>query len=148
MKDDTELNEIEEINEVDQTVDNEDDSVESVQQRDDQEQDTFDRPYVEKLRKESAGYRDRAKTAESRVKDLVSRLHHALVENDGRLADPNDLEMKDEYFENTQALTDEITELLERKPGLRSRKIMGDAGQGKRGDSANVPNLIDLIRNS
>jgi hypothetical protein len=52
---------------------------------------TFDRPYVETLRKESAGYRDRAKTAEARAEELAKRLHTSLVTATGKLADPSDL---------------------------------------------------------
>jgi hypothetical protein len=47
----------------------------------------FPREYVEKLRKESAGYRDKAKTGESRAEEPSKRLHAALVTATGRLAD-------------------------------------------------------------
>jgi phage terminase large subunit-like protein len=47
----------------------------------------FPREYVEKLRKESAGYRDKAKTGESGAEEPSKRLHAALVTATGRLAD-------------------------------------------------------------
>jgi hypothetical protein len=49
---------------------------------------TFSRTYVERLRRESAGYRERAQQADQRAQQL----HTALVEATGRLADPTDLE--------------------------------------------------------
>lgn len=106
----------------------------------DDEQDTFDRAYVEKLRKESAKYRDRAK----RTDELAHRLQVALVAADGRLADPEDLEYSDEYLDDPEALQDAITELIKRKPGLRSRKFHGDAGAGDRGSKHKAP--VDLLQ--
>lgn len=107
---------------------------------DEDEQDTFDRAYVEKLRKENAKYRDRAK----RTDELAHRLQTALVAADGRLADPEDLEYSDEYLDDPGALQDAITELIKRKPGLRSRKFHGDAGAGDRGSKHKAP--VDLLQ--
>lgn len=105
--------------------------------------DTFPRDYVEKLRRESAGYRERAK----RVDELERRLHAALVKADGRLADPADLEFNVEHLDDADALEAAITDLVDRKPGLRARKYGGDVGAGKRG-TANVKqvDLIELMR--
>jgi hypothetical protein len=49
--------------------------------------DMFPREYVEKIRKESAGYRDRAKTADARVDELTRALFTARVAATGKLAD-------------------------------------------------------------
>jgi hypothetical protein len=49
-----------------------------------EEGDTFPRSYVERLRRESAGYRERAQTADTYAK----RLHLELVRATGKLADP------------------------------------------------------------
>lgn len=105
--------------------------------------DTFPRDYVEKLRRESAGYRERAK----RVDELERRLHAALVKADGRLADPADLEFNVEHLDDPEALEAAITGLVERKPGLRARQYRGDVGAGKRGGSNVKPvDLIELMR--
>lgn len=105
--------------------------------------DTFPRDYVEKLRRESAGYRERAK----RVDELERRLHAALVKADGRLADPADLEFNVEHLDDAEALEAAITDLVERKPGLRARQYGGDVGAGKRGGSNVKPvDLIELMR--
>ncbi|CRZ17985.1 hypothetical protein [Mycolicibacterium neworleansense] len=91
---------------------------------------TFSREYVESLRQESAKYRDRAKGAD----DLRHRLHDALVNLDGRLADPTDLTYADEHLDG-DALADAITALIESKPHL-ARRPSGDVGQGVRSESA------------
>lgn len=88
--------------------------------------DTFPRSYVEKLRKEAAGHRDRAKRAD----DLAQRLHTALVDATGRLADPRDLPYDESHLEDAQALSEAIDGLLADKPHLASRKPMGSIGQG------------------
>lgn len=106
-------------------------------------QETFPRAYVEKLRKENAGYRDKAKRAD----DLAARLHTALVAADGRLADPEDLEYKPEHLDDSEALTAAISDLVARKPGLRAQQVGGDVGAGKRGAPATPPaDLISVIR--
>lgn len=104
--------------------------------------DTFGRAYVEKLRKESAGYRERAQRAD----DLAARLHTALVSATGRLADPTDLPFDAANLDDEQALTGAIDELLTRKPHLASRRPFGDVGQGNRGASSEPVNLADMLR--
>lgn len=104
--------------------------------------DTFSRAYVEKLRKESAGYRERARQAD----DYAQRLHTALVSATGRLADPTDLPFDAANLDDEQALTGAIDELLTRKPHLASRRPFGDVGQGNRGGVAEPVNLADMLR--
>lgn len=104
--------------------------------------DTFNRAYVEKLRKESAGYRERARQAD----DLAARLHTALVSATGRLADPTDLPFDAANLDDEQALSGAIDELLTRKPHLASRRPFGDVGQGNRGAAAEPVNLADMLR--
>ena len=107
------------------------------------EPDTFPREYVEKLRKENADNRVKAK----RVDELERRLHGALVAADGRLADPADLEFNAEHLEDADALRAAIGDLIERKPGLRARRYGGDVGAGKRGTPKVQPvDLIELMR--
>ena len=97
-------------------------------QEQDEQQQTFDRAYVEKLRKESANYRDKAK----RAQELEQRLHDALVAKDGRLADPADLEFNPEHLDNPEALSNAISNLVAKKPGLRAQRLSGDVGAGVR----------------
>lgn len=92
-----------------------------------EEPETFPREYVEKLRDENARYRQRAQRSD----ELAHRLHRALVEADGRLADPTDLEFTEDHLEDSQALTEAIGELLNSKPHLASRRPRGgDIGMG------------------
>lgn len=104
--------------------------------------DTFSRAYVEKLRKESAGYRERAQRAD----DLAARLHTALVAATGRMADPTDLAFDAAHLDDADALTNSIDELLTRKPHLATRTPFGDVGQGNRGGASEPVNLADILR--
>lgn len=105
------------------------------------EPDTFPRDYVEKLRKEAAGYRDRAKDRDA----LAERLHGALVAATGRLQDPSDVPFDQEHLDDPDALAAAIDDLLERKPHLASRKVSGDVGQGAASSSDNV-DLAGILR--
>jgi len=53
--------------------------------------DSFPRDYVERLRKENAGYRQKGKDAEERSDALAKRLHTALVAATGRMQAAEDL---------------------------------------------------------
>ncbi|MGO2862872.1 MAG: hypothetical protein ACTIC1_17065 [Brevibacterium sp.] len=92
----------------------------------DDEQDTFPREYVEKLRDENARYRQRAGQAD----DLAQQLHTLLVEQTGRLADPSDLNFDEAHLEDPESLTASIDELLSKKPHLATRIARGDIEQG------------------
>jgi len=105
------------------------------------EQESFPREYVEKLRKSEAGYRERAQRADA----LAARLHTALVEQTGRLADPSDLPYDAAHLDDDDALTAAIDDLVARKPHLASRRPSGDVGQGATGTSADV-DLAGLLR--
>lgn len=105
-----------------------------------EEQDIFPREYVEKLRKEAAGHRERAK----RTDELAHRLHTALVEATGRLADARDLPYDEAHLEDPQALLQAIEALLADRPHLGSRKPMGNIGQGvaPSGDDVNLAGIL------
>lgn len=104
---------------------------------------TFSRIYVEKLRRENASYRERA----NRADDLAQRLHNALVQATGRLADPTDLPFDATHLDDESALELAIDELLAKKPHLASRRPFGDVGQGNRGKSAAASvNLAEMLR--
>lgn len=110
---------------------------------DSDQQDTFDRAYVEKLRKESAKYREKAK----RTEELEHRLHHALVAADGRLADPDDLPFDEAHLDDPEALAAAVTALVKNKPGLKAQKFTGSIGAGDRGTPKKAPvDLIALMR--
>ena len=102
---------------------------------------TFPREYVEKLRKEAADARVRAKDRD----DLAHRLHGALVTATGRLADADDLDFDEAHLTDTDALNAAIDELLTRKPHLVSRRITGDVGQGAHKDDTAV-DLAGMLR--
>ena len=101
-----------------------------------EEQDTFPREYVEKLRDENAKYRQRAQKAD----DLARRLHSALVTASGRLQDASDLPYDESHLDDPEALETAISELLAKKPHLGSRKPSGNIGQG----AAQTTDTIDL----
>lgn len=101
----------------------------------------FPRSYVEKLRKENAGYRERAQRSD----DLAQRLHTALVTATGKLADATDLPFTEEHLEDPEALNRAIQSLLTDKPHLASRKPRGSIGQGATG-AADTVDLAGLLR--
>lgn len=103
---------------------------------------TFPREYVEKLRKENAGYRDKAKKTD----DYAHQLHTALVKETGRLADPTDLPFDDAHIADALSLTEAIDNLLASKPHLANRKPMGDIGQGIMSEASETISLAGLLR--
>ena len=116
------------------------------------ESDSFPRSYVERLRRESAGYREKATQAERQAQEADSyadgfaqRLHAELVRATGKLADPSDLPFTAEHLMDESALLAAIENLLAEKPHLRSRKVSGDVGQGFRGPAAEF-SLLDALK--
>lgn len=107
----------------------------------DEEPDTFPRSYVEELRQENGRYRQRAQRAD----ELAQRLHRALVEATGRLADPTDLPFDEDHLDDAGTLTTAIDELLARKPHLAARTVTGDIGQGVVNGKSDV-DLMGLLR--
>jgi hypothetical protein len=106
-----------------------------------EEGDTFPRSYVEKLRRESAGYRDRAQKGDT----YAQLLHNEMVRATGRLADPTDLAFDEAHLDDPDALAAAVDELLARKPHLASRRPMGDIGQGASA-SAGTVDLAAILR--
>lgn len=92
---------------------------------------TFPKPYVDKLRKEAADNRAKAK----RTDDLAARLHTALVQATGKLADPSDLPFDEAHLDDPEALDAAIEALIASKPHLASRTPRGNIGQGVSGKS-------------
>lgn len=117
-----------------------DDDTSATQEAAQTEPETFPRSYVEELRQENGKYRQRAQKAD----DLAHRLHTALVERTGRLADPTDLPFDDAHLDDADSLTAAIDELLEHKPHLATRKVSGDIGQGA--SSTRTVDLAAIMR--
>ena len=100
------------------------------------------RSYVEKLRPESARYRERARNADA----YAERLHVELVRATGRLADPTDLEFNEDNLDDPDALAAAVDDLLARKPHLASRRPTGEIGQGASPPAASSVDLAALLR--
>ena len=107
----------------------------------DEQGDTFPRAYVERLREENKRYRQRANDRD----DLAQRLHTALVEASGRLADPTDLPYDDEHLTDPDTLTAALDQLLDNKPHLAARRPRGDVGQGAT-PTAEAVDLAAMLR--
>lgn len=105
------------------------------------EPDTFPRAYVENLRREAAGYRERAKRADDLAREVFTLRTAAL----GKLADPSDLPFDEALLDDAAALEAAVDELIARKPHLGDRRPTGDVDQGARETSEPV-NLAGLVR--
>ncbi len=112
----------------------------------DEEPETFDREYVQKLRDEAAGHRVKAKAADALRGALVTSYAAAT----GNLADATDLPYTDDLLDDDgmvdmQKVTAAVKELLARKPHLTARRPTGSIGQGARPESEAV-GLASLLR--
>lgn len=116
------------------------------------EPETFERAYVEKLRKESAGYREKAKRADeaaTRLTDLV-----IAREANGILADPSDLLVHvdvdeltgEDGFVDPAKVTAKAKELAKSKPHLRDRRPTGEIDQGAAVEDEEPESLMSMIR--
>jgi hypothetical protein len=114
----------------------------------DEDAETFPRSYVEKLRKESQRYRERAKTAEANLDAALRELFTARVTATGKLADPDDLPYDAELLAEEDKLTEAIDELIKRKPHLAARKISGSVGQGVTGTKDEPFSLLGRLKQS
>lgn len=108
--------------------------------------DVFPRKVVEDLRRESATYRDRAKTAEARADELARALFAARVEATGKLADAGDLDFDAELLDDADALDAAIDALIEKRPHYAKRRVSGAVGQGNQDSAASAPTFSDLFR--
>ena len=108
-----------------------------------EDQDMFPRDVVEKLRRENAAARTKAKDRDA----LAQRLHRVLVEQTGRLADATDLPFDEAHLADPDALTAAIDELLTRKPHLAARTFHGSIGQGATTDPASI-DLAAILRHN
>lgn len=117
------------------------------QPADDGKPETFDREYVEELRRENAAARVRAKRADT----LAAALATSYAELAGRLADSTDLPYSPDLCDedgvpDEQKVRAAVDALLERKPHLASRRPVGDVGQGARPGEPDGVSLAGLLR--
>lgn len=103
---------------------------------------SFPRSYVEKLRRESAGYRERATKGDT----YAQRLHTELVKATGKLADPTDLPFDAEHLDDPERMSAAVDDLLARKPHLASRRPTGDIGQGAVSGGGSSVDLAAILR--
>ena len=102
---------------------------------DQEDSDTFPRAYVKRLRARSAGYRERAKTAEERASTLERELFTERVRALDVLADPTDLEFNADLLDDRDALEAAVTELVRARPHYRRRGTSTPDGTGSRARS-------------
>lgn len=114
-----------------------------------EEQDTFPRDYVEKLRKESADYRTRAQRAEEAEK----RLHDLAVAQavSGILVRADELHWREEFADadgwpDHDKIRAAAEELVAQRPYLG--RPSGDVGQGRHDDEKAAASLMGFIRQS
>lgn len=118
---------------------------------DDQEEDkeqTFDRQYVEKLRKEAGDHRVKAKEQEEVIDGLKRRLFLNEVKGLGKLADPTDLPYDAELVDDPDKLKEAVDDLLARKPHLGRRVPQGDAGLGVGSEHSTGVDLLGMMRSN
>jgi hypothetical protein len=144
VADDTEVTE-EQTDETGQTEENADTDENAAETDDGQ---TFPAEYVQKLRKESAGYRDRAKAAEAGLDATQRELFNARVAATGKLADAEDLPYDAELLADEDKLIAAIDELIKRKPHLAARKVSGSVGQGVTGKREEPFSLLGRLQQS
>lgn len=106
------------------------------------EPETFPRAYVEKLRKEAAAYRERARRAD----ELAEQLFVAKVAATGRLADPTDLPFDADALDDPARLSAALDDLLANHPHYAARRPTGSVGQGVTGSDAGSVDLAAILR--
>lgn len=112
------------------------------------EGDTFPRPYVQRIRDRSAGYRKRANAAEARTGELEAALWSERVRALGVLADPDDLAYSAELLDDPDAMADAVQALVTRKPHLRRRGAAprDTTGADQRHDGTTSTSLLGIMR--
>lgn len=128
-----------ESTETDETPDGDVETPETTEETPEAESETFPAHVVKELRKENATWRERTQAAEK-------RLHRALVEQTGRLADPDDLPFDATHLETPEALDKAIDALIESKPHFKARKTAGDIGQGYESSQQQPTDFSSLFR--
>lgn len=134
----------------DQDDDQDEDQAPDDEQADDEDHDgdTFPRPYVERLRARSAGYRTAAKESAARVGELERDLFTERVRALDVLADPADLPFTAELLDDPDALRAAVDALVSKSPHYRRRGIASarDTGSRERGDARDTVSLTGIMR--
>lgn len=111
----------------------------------DDDPDTFDRAYVERLRRESGDHRRRARDAEQVADELRAQLWRERVDSLGLLADPGDLPFDADLLDDPDGIRAAVEHLLDERPHLRTRRIRARIGQGEGSPTTGV-SLSALLR--
>lgn len=113
-----------------------------------QQGDTFPRPYVERLRARSAGYRTRATAAEARTSELETALFTERVRALDMLADPGDLPYDADLLDDPDALRAAAEALVSKRPHYRRRGTTSGQQTGHRdgSDRADTVSLTGIMR--
>jgi hypothetical protein len=117
-------------------------------ERQDENAETFPRSYVEKLRTEAKGNRQRAETAEKNLDAVLRELFSAKVSALGKLADADDLPYDAELLADEDKLTEAVDALIARKPHLARHRVAGNAGQGVTGKTEEPFSLLGRLQQS
>lgn len=112
------------------------------------EADSFPRNVVEALRRESAGYRDRAKAAEARADELARALFTARVAATGKLENPAEIAYNGDILDDADAITQAIEAAITDRPYIKARKVTGSVGQGSRGEDAAQFSLLNRLKSN
>lgn len=113
----------------------------------DHDGDTFPRPYVERLRARSAGYRTRATAAEARTSELEQALYTERVRALDVLADPTDLPYDPEALDDPDALRTAVDDLVAKRPHLRRRGVADSStGHREQHDGTEPVSLLGIMR--
>lgn len=113
---------------------------------DDELRQTFDRDYVEQLRSKSAGYRLRAKEAESDRANLQRQLFQERLQRLDLVVDVDAVPYDAELLDDEAALVAHVESLLADKPYLRKRQLGGDIGQHSAGDNPQGVSLLSMMK--
>ncbi|OBB57957.1 hypothetical protein A5757_19265 [Mycobacterium sp. 852013-51886_SCH5428379] len=95
--------------------------------------DSFPREYVETLRRESAGHRDKARTAEARADELARALFTARVAALGMVENPAEIAYDADLLDDADALSAAIEAAITERPYIKARRVTGSVGQGAQG---------------
>lgn len=114
----------------------------------DENAETFPRSYVEKLRKENQGYRQRANTAEARVDELSRALWAARVEATGEVENAAEVRYNADIADDADAITEAVHAAVSERPYIAKRKVSGSVGQGVTGSKDEPFSLLGRLQRS
>src|SRR5699024_6938533 len=114
---------------------------------DEDDSDQFPRPYVERLRARSAGYRARAKAAAGRASEAETARFTERLRVLAVLVDPADLPYDADLLDDSAAPREAVTELVGKRPHLRRRGVAGrETGARETADTTEPASLLGIMR--